>query len=1158
MKRIFYSLLIMGIIISQVNGQMRGSSTARRSGKHDGNRVYCDFTNGGYTTWNGWKHYGNGYVIDIQPLVAMQLPIGNYRVNGVEDDEPDTLTNTISCATHSNMDMNPSGSKFWGFEPVPGYYNPNTEGRDIGVAMSHLPQTWPTTWPDQPGWVDDNGQAEWNGYFGRGEMNADQESYFYMDDQQDEKMFAFHGFLPDSNDATRKGAGIKVKVRGLQWANPQAQDIMFWLYEVTNEGTTDYDKVSFGALVGTYVGGAGDEWIDDASFFDIRKSIVYSWDFDDNVSLTANPNWVGDPDDVGYIGYAFLESPGNPYDGIDNDGDNSTSPGNIAPYFSESDFRPREIEAGDQVVLIDNITKKRTLYTIPNVDSLEVTSLNTKVMLYPGETVLEEGNMILGNAGPELNSNAYDGYDNDLDGLIDENYQLHYRQYSETTEGKVLLDTINPVQYVDYFSGLGLTDLLLDESRSDGIDNDGDWDVTQDDLGADGKPETGDYGEDDGMPTPGEPHFEQTDVNESDQIGLTNFDYFVPSSDVHVNDEKEMWERMTPGRFDVPESVTDNKPIRGEDGDFIFGSGYFPLGAGETQRFSLALVYGSNYKSTVRTRQIAQLIYDSNYNFPKAPDKPTLKAVPMDGKVMLYWDRVAESSYDKVLGEYDFEGYKIYRSTDYNFSDCEPITNGYGEVVASYPYHQMDKKNDIQGFFHPDEVLYETISAMPYFLGEETGIQNTFIDENVENGRTYYYAICAYDHGSMVKSIYPSENTKSITMDITGKLTFDKNTVQVTPNAPVSNYEAPESGVMLIRTSGISSGIPIAEVVDAGGIVEKTYIVSFTDSLFRNEVPVAWAYTILDSATGDTVMVENDYWGATNGDVFDGMRLSFDTRYQNLNNVVVDTSNKFWNNPELEEIEPLATEFEFQNITSIRCPYDYMIVFHDEYDYPSSKLTQVFGNSAPLRVKNTNMEIFDITDSTDWKPIEFGLLDYPTYPGTISNFATIFLTTPDGSQLSWRLVIKDDNTENDYSPPGTGDTLRIIMKKPFTSEDNFVYHSKKSTINNESLKEKMEKIRVVPNPYIVANAFETPLPFGLRGRGERIIYFNHLPANSKISIFDVSGTLIRRIKHDGDLEDGSVVWDLKSREGIDVAYGIYFYVVECDGKSKTGKIAIIK
>ena len=38
-----------------------------------------------------------------------------------------------------------------------------------------------------------------------------------------------------------------------------------------------------------------------------------------------------------------------------------------------------------------------------------------------------------------------------------------------------------------------------------------------------------------------------------------------------------------------------------------------------------------------------------------------MTAVPGDGKVTLYWDRVAEESLDPVTKEKDFQGYKIYR-----------------------------------------------------------------------------------------------------------------------------------------------------------------------------------------------------------------------------------------------------------------------------------------------------------------------------------------------------------------------------------------------------------------------------------------------------------------------------------------------------------------
>jgi len=1134
----------------------RGTSTARRSGKHSGNRVFCNFTNGAYTTWNAWKHYENGYVIDIQPLVSVLLPLDDYRVNGVYDGIPDTITSTISCATHSNMDMNPAGTKFWGFEPIPGFCNDEVEGRDIGVAMSHQPQTWPNYWPDHPEWISDDGEAEWNGYFGRGITSADQESYFMMDDNSDEKMFSFHAFSPDSTDPSRKGQGIRVSVRGMQWQNPLAQDIIFWIYEVQNVGTVDYESVSFGALVGTYVGGAGTEWNDDASFFNIRESIVYSWDFDDYISPAAAPNWVGDPDDVGYIGYAFLESPGHSWDGIDNDGDNQDAGGN-APYFTESDFRSHTVEAGEQLVLIDRVSHERTFYTMPTT-TISIESMDREYTLVPGETVLQEGNMILGQAGPELNPNAYDGVDNDFDGLIDENYQLHYHQYKESVDGVVLLDAINPVQHINYFNGQGAFDLMLDEGRYDGVDNDGDWDFSIDDVGADGKEDTGDLGEGDGFPTNGEPHFDSKDVDESDQIGLTSFDYFVPSTEVHPNDESEMWERLKPGRFDVPESVVNNSPIRGEDGDFIFGSGYFPLYAGETQSFSIALVYGENYRSVVRTKDIAQLIYDSNYSFPRPPDRPTVNAVGMDGEVLLYWDRVAESSYDRVLGEYDFEGYKIYRSTDPDFSDAELITNGYGESVANFPYHQMDLNDGVKGMYYPDELLYGLVNGQPYYLGEDTGIQNTFTDTDVDNGRTYYYAVCAYDYGSVEESIYPSENSKSITQDITGIFTFESNTVMVKPNATVSNYLAPEAGEDMERFSGISTALPIVEVIDAALVRDTRYIIHFDEGVYRDEVRIADSYTILDSMTGDTVMATNSYWGPDNGDVFDGIRISFNTEYQNLENVYLDTMLSGWNDTSMTDIKVLPTDFAFATVQSIRCPYDYMLVFHDDYIYTSSKLRNIFGNSAPLRNVQTNVEIFEMTDPDNPRPIEFGILDYPAYPGTISNLSTIFLTTADSSQLSWRLVFKDDNLDNIYEPPETGDSLFLSFHKPFRSDDVFVYSSNPSSTDKVDMKQKLDQIRVVPNPYIVSSTFEQPTTYGLRGRGERILYFTHVPDEADIHIFSPDGSLIRHLEHNAGLESGTVIWDLKSYEGLDISYGIYFYVVEAHGQKKSGKIAIVK
>ncbi|MDE2995940.1 MAG: hypothetical protein OXT73_04275, partial [Bacteroidota bacterium] len=123
-----------------------------------------------------------------------------------------------------------------------------------------------------------------------------------------------------------------------------------------------------------------------------------------------------------------------------------------------------------------------------------------------------------------------------------------------------------------FYAGDGIDndeDGMIDESWTDGIDNDNDWDPEKDDVGIDGIPGTGDFGEDDGFPTagdqfditkPGEPNFEFTDIDESDMIGLTSFasPRFAGAA---VSDDERVYQWVKPGRFDE---------IPAEPGDYVF------------------------------------------------------------------------------------------------------------------------------------------------------------------------------------------------------------------------------------------------------------------------------------------------------------------------------------------------------------------------------------------------------------------------------------------------------------------------------------------------------------------------------------------------------------------------------------------------------------
>ena len=117
-----------------------------------------------------------------------------------------------------------------------------SEGENANV------NTWPDQWPDKlddpldPGWA-----GSWNGYFGKDQKNAEQESYFVMDDAQDAEFFYF----PDSNDLERRGMGLRCTQRGLQWNHILAEDVLFWLYDIKNISDYDMEKMVFGYIVGT-------------------------------------------------------------------------------------------------------------------------------------------------------------------------------------------------------------------------------------------------------------------------------------------------------------------------------------------------------------------------------------------------------------------------------------------------------------------------------------------------------------------------------------------------------------------------------------------------------------------------------------------------------------------------------------------------------------------------------------------------------------------------------------------------------------------------------------------------------------------------------------------------------------------------------------------
>ncbi|MCK5705534.1 MAG: hypothetical protein KAI29_30500 [Cyclobacteriaceae bacterium] len=230
---------------------------------------------------------------------------------------------------------------------------------------------------------------------------------------------------------------------------------------------------------------------------------------------------------------------------------------------------------------------------------------------------------------------------------------------------------------------------------------------------------------------------------------------------------------------------------------------------------------------------------------------------------------------------------------------------------------------------------------------------------------------------------------------------------------------------------------------------------------------------------------------------------------------------------------------------------DYVIEFYNSIVDTSVVDTVGPGSSGIIPAKETNFKVKNVTKN---KYIDFAYALFGTLATTHSIWFKEFLQ---GQYVrTWRTDILYDSFG---APLETSGTFSIETLKPFNQQDSFFFTMTGASLNNDLARSELDKIKVVPNPYIVTHSGEERLlSFQTSGRGEREVRFTYVPPGSKISIFTVRGELVKTL-YSENLFVGDVFWNLRSEENIDVAYGIYVYVVEAPNiGNKIGKLALIK
>jgi len=597
-------------------------------------------------------------------------------------------------------------------------------------------------------------------------------------------------------------------------------------------------------------------------------------------------------------------------------------------------------------------------------------------------------------------------------------------------------------------------------------------------------------------------------------------------------------------------------PPTGLDIVSYISSGPYSLNVGDTLTFYTCFAAGWTLADVQKSVDEAYKIMNFNFEISKPPTTPTLSAFPGDKRVTLYWDDKAELSKDAFTGEYDFEGYRVYRSLDKGVN---------WSLLADYDVPK-DK------------------------IGADVGIRYTYVDSTVTNGIEYWYCVTAYDRGD--SSIPSLESPKGTTIDA-------KNTKSAVPVSPAAGRTPVKSGE--VTHVGVGKGNYVLDVqpVDNDNLKDREYYLGFTYTV-RQEIgkPLLgvqliiddssktafnkWGIRFMDTKTfeiydfatgepittsGNFIYVPNKIFGipVTSGS---GTILKFKLMGPNPNTAPADSLPK---NGDLISIA-ISNYCIRNNVDTVITPRPVNV-----------QMPQATSDGVIFNLKPPEM-IQDISrvGGTDFFDLTFTVASQTSLKNDTYLISVIGKGNDAAGNGFIKLLIKNLNQDtvkivdsllalktfdfnglrgkvnfSSSAPPSIGNiySIKSVVPQLPNLQDGYKFKINGSVIDKKTMSENMNKIKVVPNPYVVSSLFEPE--FGeLRREPLRQIQFINLPPVCTIHIFTIDADLVKTIRHDA--VNGTETWDLRSDGGREVAPGIYIYSVKTDGSEYLSRFAIIK
>jgi hypothetical protein len=1076
-----------------------------------------------------WR--GAPYIFQFTPIIGARVPSAedpNQRIaiisNGLYDYE----------AYRSVDPQNPEF--FWTWEPLPGYADPDQDFMASNPAVDSdrdgKPDSWPRDWYSPA-----LGEYVWPGYLTVGVNNADLEVYWAMDDRYNLK----HPYYPFEGDTTRKGLGVQIDGRAFQWSNSLASNAIFFVWNITNVSDKDLDNVFFGIYGDPDLGGGSPYNQSDNGLFipphnvpnyppvdDIpgyARSMVYFWDY-------GGTGKFGVP--LGYLGCKFLESPGDPDDGIDNDGDGVTD--------ERQDSGPGILIEGQEAI---------RAYVNANYDMdafenyygpLEQRPAYIRGYWWTGDSNL---NWDVETDDVGIDGIAGTGSPGEGDGM--------------PTMGARLADG-RPDPLAPGEPNFAYTD--LEEADQIGLTSFNSWtwgtDALKNDESIWNRSVPGNFGEieqnDDIVFVFGSGYIslkrgETKKISMAFLFGETLQDLLITAETVQDIYNKN-YHFFKPPDLPTVWAVPGDKKV----------TLYWDTKAEE----SVDPITGEDFEGYV--------IYRST-----RPDfSDILKITDGQGAAYLYEPlRDAQGREARWDLKNEWRGYHpvpyMGRGVHYYLGDNTGLVHSYvdsNNVVNGQTYYYA-----VVAYDHGDSVgippseTTKKITIDP-ITGEERYDINTV--KVIPGPRASGYTIPAgevqkldgFGNGivnfEVINDLDVREDRYTLTFSDTlwtGTAPSLRKNYTVRGETPVSeSFYLYDTKFTTLSRPYIIDDSHLAVRDGDGTVYEKDvdYIIDFEKGKISrtldSSMPNNSQFTI--TYMHYSIYQSQAFSSEDTNPVFDGIKLTVQDHPQ----LGFDAENSKW-------LSPIDLPYRFFLRTGgnpVPQPSDYMVTFSDQNISTAKKFVPGAGFiDIPVKYK--------VEDITTGIPVEV----MTNLQETVRNDSAwtlgeeiVFYRTGSpgglGEPITWSLTVSRD-PDNPDKIPGEGDILMIYTSRPFSKDDLYVLETAPGYIDTRTAANNLDNIYVVPNPYVGASILEPANRLPGQNRGERRIYFENLPMRCTIRIYTLNGELVNTLEHDSDMENGREYWNLLNRDGFSVSYGVYLAHIDAPGiGQKLIKFALIK